>query len=284
MNQPQRPGIPRSHASYSSPPPQTYNAQLYPPHLQNLAPNSYHGSSPQPGFNHRQGYSPIQVNRVATLPNPLPQQFQGRRSQHPNFASPAAPAYSGPPPFEFIPAVPHQPTPSHRPNGLPPGQPPPQAEYDPRTSPPPPPFPEDLKPPPPITPASPTDEAELAMAIELSQKMVLEQKEREETLRRQEEEEFERALAQSMLETTSYESIPPEFLLDDQVASSSKTTLDSPQPMSNTPSPQPTGSNALPQPAELGRYDKSRIPGYDGASMALSELHLKSTPQQKDRD
>lgn len=298
MNQSQRPGLSRTHASYSSPPTQPFPAQLYPAHLQNLAPNSYPGPPSSPGFNHWQGQSPVQVNRVATLPNPLPQHFHhGRPPQHPHLASPSspAPAYSDP---EFIPPIPHQTIPRQLtpPNiqhaGLP-EQPIPQSQSHPRTSPPPPPITEDLPPPrsPPRTPASPTDEAELALAIELSQKMVMEQKEREEKLRRQEEEELERALAQSMLETTSYGSIHPDFLLDDQIASSSKTKLDSPPPVeSKTPSrddsqltQSPTAEpSVLPQPAELGRYDKSRIPGYDAASMALSEVAAGKQPVSGD--
>ncbi|RXW21946.1 hypothetical protein EST38_g3901 [Candolleomyces aberdarensis] len=113
--------------------------------------------------------------------------------------------------------------------------------------------------------------------------MVMEQKEREDDLRRQEDEELERALAQSMLETTSYESIPPEFLTHDQIASSSRMTLDSPQPLgSKTPSLPATGTSTPKQHAELGRYDKSRIPGYDGSSIALSEVANGKRPVSGD--
>ncbi|TEB30175.1 hypothetical protein FA13DRAFT_574465 [Coprinellus micaceus] len=119
--------------------------------------------------------------------------------------------------------------------------------------------------------------------------MVVVEKEREDELRRQEDEEFERALAQSMLETSNYgggqDLTLNTNIEDDQVATSSKVRLDSPvwengsRPSSRVDS---AGSSSSPAPVfEFGRYDKSRIPGLERGQSATDTSNSVAAGKQR---
>ncbi|KAF5333258.1 hypothetical protein D9611_002187 [Ephemerocybe angulata] len=237
MNPPGRPPVLRAPGTYSGAP-SNPSAALYPAHLQSLAPRTYPNTGPlHPGLqsnpNPQPTYtSPIHANRVATLPNPP---SQGRAPTHQQYYHedhhPQLPSYPGPPPpFDYIPPATQAFSPP--PNGsLGPtsahGETIPQLSSSP--------VPESLllqtaehsnfQDPPAASPNSPEDEAELALAIALSEKMVVMEQEREDQRRKQEDEEFERALAQSMLETSTYGGA---YADDTHAATSSKVKLDSP--------------------------------------------------------
>lgn len=224
-----RPHLARGAGTYSGPT-NNQTSNLYPVALQSLAPKTFPGSSsnhsPYPAMAYNR--EALHTNRVATLPTHLPgYPNSSKLSYYPPQEAPAQlPTYPGPPQFEFIPnqSQPFLPSDDHAPTY--------QNVYthqhshvsSPQTLDPLP-LHSHTDPPPPLSPASPEDEAELALAIAMSEKMVILEKEREAELRRQEEADFERVLALSMMDSSSTFEQPHG---NGQFATSSKVQLDSP--------------------------------------------------------
>ncbi|CAA7259649.1 unnamed protein product [Cyclocybe aegerita] len=127
--------------------------------------------------------------------------------------------------------------------------------------------------------ASPVEDGdELAMVLALSQSESVQRQKMEEKLLDQEEQDLARALAESLLSTGTHlpDSSNPFFLPSDEVATSSRVTLDEPKD-EHSPTPTPALPPPVPQEAaaaaqnpwasassgdsaEFGRYDKWRIP------------------------
>ena len=259
-----RPGLTRGFGTYSGSPSQPQVNQLYPAHLQQLAPNANFqralpptGLGPAPGthlpFNQSYSAAPpmlnSQLSRGATLPPVL---HPGQQTRDlPPLPIEVGQSHSLPPPppiasshsqssaqGHYAPAAPslqndyfqpmHAPAATNISSSPLPNSPPapaaPQSQFpleniplhEPTAT-------QQMQ----STDQEAVDEDELALAIELSQKMAMEEQEREERLRREEEEQLQRVLAQSMLETSAfqYES----FIFDDRAdgPSSSKIMLDS---------------------------------------------------------
>ncbi|TEB30176.1 hypothetical protein FA13DRAFT_573805 [Coprinellus micaceus] len=152
-----RPHLARGYGSYQGGSSSNPSAQLYPVHIQSLAPRSFPGTSqpPRNPMEQRISYQPsaIQTHRTATLPNQLPphqRAFQHNPPyaphqatlppSHSHYGSQQPPAsapisgYTPPPSFDFAPpgALQSRMTPAeaqvgharHRPASLPQGSPP----------------------------------------------------------------------------------------------------------------------------------------------------------------